>query len=161
MNDQNGTLADDHLIREEMVAYLDGELDADAARRVEQRLAKDAEYRRRLQQMEQAWDLLDELPRTDVDESFTKTTIEMVTVAASEEVFQAQAAANRRNWLAWCGAGVGVATAAVAGYLMVAVLAERSDDRLLRDLPVIENVDLYKHADSVDFLRRLLEERVF
>ena len=35
-------------VADELTAYLDGELDAEAVRRVEERLARDAEYRGQL-----------------------------------------------------------------------------------------------------------------
>ena len=73
-------------IHEEIVAYLDGELDEDVSQRVEQRLAKDPNYRRRLQQMERAWDCLDALPQAEVDESFTHSTVAMVTLTAEKEL---------------------------------------------------------------------------
>jgi anti-sigma factor RsiW len=65
----------DSSTREELVAYLDGELDAAARQSVEERLARDAEYRSHLQSLQQAWDLLDELPRSSASESFTRTTV--------------------------------------------------------------------------------------
>ena len=47
---------------EELVAYLDGQLDPESARQVEQRLASEETARRRLQQLAQSWDMLDQLP---------------------------------------------------------------------------------------------------
>ena len=52
---------------DELVAYLDGELTADECRRVERRLASDADYRRRLTELEQAWSALEALPPTVVE----------------------------------------------------------------------------------------------
>ena len=69
----------------EMVAYLDGELDVQQVADVEKRLSEDPEYRVRLQQLQQAWDLLDELPRSKGDEQFTRSTVEIVVVKAREE----------------------------------------------------------------------------
>ena len=71
---------------EELVAYLDGELDGEAAHRMEHRLASEEAVRRRLQQLAQSWDLLDQLPRTTVDDAFTRSTVEMVALAAEEEI---------------------------------------------------------------------------
>ena len=48
---------------EQLVAYLDGELDAESSLQVERRLAEDAEFRRELRQLQRAWDMLDELPK--------------------------------------------------------------------------------------------------
>ena len=72
-------------IDDELTAYLDGELDAASVRRVEERLARDTAYRGQLQKLERTWDLLDRLPRADVGEKFTKSTLEMVAVAAAKE----------------------------------------------------------------------------
>ena len=71
---------------DELVAYLDGELSADECRRVERRLASDADYRRRLSELEQAWLVLEELPQRTVDDNFARTTIEMVAVEAERDV---------------------------------------------------------------------------
>ena len=52
---------------EELVAYLDGQLDPESARHVEQRLASEETARRRLQQLAQSWDMLDQLPHAVAD----------------------------------------------------------------------------------------------
>ena len=67
----------------EMSAYLDGELAASDAQRVEQKMADDEQYRQQLHSMQRAWDMLDELPTADVDDSFAQTTVEMISLAAS------------------------------------------------------------------------------
>ena len=59
------------------VAYLDGELEPHLKSDVESRLAADAQFRQRLQQLEKAWSMLDDLPRVSVDETFTKSTVEI------------------------------------------------------------------------------------
>ena len=53
-------------LHEELTSYLDGELDPQQVRRIEERLARDADYRAELQRMQRAWDLLDRLPRASV-----------------------------------------------------------------------------------------------
>ena len=81
---------------EELVAYLDGELSRDNAARVEDALSENAEYRLRLKQLQQAWDLMDELPQSAMDESFTKSTVELVVVSAESEVM-----ATVSRWKTW------------------------------------------------------------
>ena len=145
----------------DLVAYLDGELDAAQTRAVEERLSSDAAYRQQLRELQQAWDLLDQLPKADVDETFTQTTLAMVAVSASGEVEQAQVRRGRtRRWLWWTGSVAAVA-AFVAGYVAVSVVVSRENRRLLRDLPVIERLDEYRYADSVEFLRQLEREGLF
>jgi anti-sigma factor RsiW len=159
MNDETMTEAD--RIQEELVAYLDGELDAEASDRVEQRLAVDPAYRQALKELQSAWDLLDELPRAPVTETFTQTTVEMVALTAEAETLTAAAQLERRRW--WLGLVLAAGILAVAG-MSYAVMSQQLDEpnqKLVQDLPVIENVDLYKVADSVEFLRALDEASLF
>ena len=63
---------------EELTAYLDGELDQESIERVESRLGSDPEYRNEMQGLQRTWDLLDQLPATDLGSSFTQTTMKLV-----------------------------------------------------------------------------------
>ena len=47
------------------------------------------------------------------------------------------------------------------GYFLTGYVTSQPNRQLVRDLPVIENVDLYRHADSVDFLRELDKQGFF
>ena len=145
----------------DLVAYLDGELDAAQTRAVEKRLSQDSGFRRQLRELQRAWDLLDHLPTADVDESFTRTTIAMVAVSASDDVERVAVRRGRRKrWMGWTGT-VAAATAFAAGYVAVWVLVSRENRRLLRDMPVIERMDQYRYADNVEFLRQLEHEGLF
>lgn len=159
MNDPSPTAVEQ--ADEELVAYLDGELDTQAARQLEERLARDAALQRRLQGLQRSWDLLDQLPRAQVDEKFVRTTVEMVALAAEEDVSRQRAErprqARRRGLVV-------VATMLVAGFVGYAAyqwLRPDPNAALLRDLPVVENVELYRQIDDIEFLRRLDTERLF
>ena len=89
------------------MAYLDGELSAEECRRVEQRLANDADYRRRLTELEQAWSALEALPPTKVDDDFARTTIEMVDRAAEGDWAESATQAVGRRQTYWLAAGAG------------------------------------------------------
>ena len=154
--------ANPEMIRtEELVAYLDGELDADSARRIERLLANDSQVRRQLQELERTWNLLDELEGAQVGSAFTQSTLEMVAVAAEEDVRTSQAALPRLRRRRWLLAGGIVLGAALAGFLTVALAAPNPNRQLLRDLPVLENLDQYRQVDSVEFLRLLRREKLF
>jgi hypothetical protein len=60
----------------ELVAYLDGELDPAAARKVEARLAKDPAARARAAELKKSFDMLDYLPRPEPSANFTSRTLE-------------------------------------------------------------------------------------
>src|SRR5688572_28086867 len=91
------TLTDTENIDEQIVAYLDGELDAETEARVVRRLAEDAAYRSRLSQLQQAWDLLDNLRGSEGDEDFVQSTVAMVAVQAEEEARTMRLKAVRRR----------------------------------------------------------------
>ena len=82
---------EDRGLTEQLVSYLDGELEGGAVRRVEEALAADPHVRQELWQLDRAWQLLDELPRMQVDESFTRSTVEMIAVQAEQELAAVQA----------------------------------------------------------------------
>jgi anti-sigma factor RsiW len=146
---------------EQLVAYLDGELDTEAARQLEARLACDESLRNRLKQMSQSWDLLDQLPRSNVDEKFARTTVQTVTLAIAQQVQDDESTEpSRRRWR-WIGGGSIIVVGAVAGFFLVSGIYGRPNERLLRDLPVIENVELYRQAGDLDFLHKLLDENLF
>jgi len=148
-------------VQEELSAYLDGELDAHSVREVELRLARDAAYRQELQRLERAWDMLDGLPRAAVGDSFTRTTIEMVAVAAADEVksFQEQLPRQRRARNAIAG-GLAIA-AGVIGFALGLLWWPDPNRQLLDDLKVLQNFEYYYQADDIDFLRQLDRESLF
>ncbi len=146
---------------EELVAYLDGQLDRQSARQVEQRLASEEPVRRRLQELAQSWDLLDQLPHAVADDAFVRSTVEMVAVAAEQEVAEQQAAEPRRRRRRWLRGGGAALAVALAGYVVAANVWTDPNEKLIRDLSVIENQERYKQAGDVDFLKKLNEEGLF
>jgi hypothetical protein len=151
----------DLLVNEELVAYLDGELSPEESRRVEERLALDADYRQRLRDFDQAWEALDALPATNVDDHFARTTIEMVAVAAQRDIAersQKVAAATRSRMLWWLAAGLAVA---VLGFAVTWFLLPDPDDTLIANLPVVQQFDALSHLSQpgdVEFLRTLSQQ---
>ena len=144
---------------EQLTAYLDGELDADASRQIEERLASETALRQQLQHLERAWHILDELPRQEVASTFASTTLAMVAVREADAIAAPTASGGMlRHWLV---GGLALAGAAAAGFLLVALVRPDPNRLLLEDLPVIENLDAYRHAESVDFLRKLQATGLF
>lgn len=161
MNDDLQSTAPYSKIEEELVAYLDDELDAEAAAEVERKLSSDGEYRQKLLELQKTWDLLDNLPRASVGEKFTQTTVELVVQSAATDAEHKQARVELRKWLMRAGAAAAAVAAALVGYAAVTSIASRANNQLVRDLPVIENVDSYRYVDSVEFLQQLDSEGLF
>lgn len=142
-------------LKEQLVAYLDGELDDASAREVESLLSTDPRAREALRQLETAWDLLEELPRAEVSQSFTESTIEIVAISLEKDLEQEQAARPRRELRNWGLAAAAVLAASLVGFAAVASLTADPNERLLRDLPLLARLDEYRQIDDLQFLREL------
>ena len=140
---------------ERIVAYLDGELSAEESAQVEQQLATDADFRQALQGAERAWTALDELPMVQVDKELAHTTMEMVVVAARNDI-EAKTIALPVQRRKHKTKTVLLATMVMLlGALVFRVLWNNPNRRLLADLPVIQNVDIYSQFQSIEFLQHL------
>jgi anti-sigma factor RsiW len=155
------TLSTEEAIDQQIVAYLDGELDPTTATQVERRMAEDPRYNARLIQLEKAWNLLDSLGTSDSDESFTHSTMAMVALKAQEDVAAESQSANRQQTLRWIGLAAVALVAAGFTFYFVDQILNRENRELVRDLPVIERLDEYRNIDSVEFLERLQKEGLF
>src|SRR5690606_31622387 len=125
------------------VAYLDGELDPRASEEIERRVQHDEVARQQLQQFDRVWNALDDLPRPMASEAFTRTTIEMITSDARQELVHATAMlpVRRRTWrlqvASVCVAGV------VLGFTLLWLILPNPNRTLYANLPTIEQVDVY------------------
>lgn len=152
---------DDASLREELVAYLDGELSVEQTRRIEERAAREPRTRRILEEFDRTWHLLDELESPATNEDLTRTTLEMVALAAAGDAERAKAAAPRARWRMRLWTLAGLVAAAAAGFALVAALAPDPNAQLLQDLPLLENLDQYKAVGSIGFLRALKDDDPF
>jgi hypothetical protein len=140
---------------DELVAYLDGELGPAECRAIEQRLANDPKFREKLNNLDQAWEALNVLPTSMVDDSFAKTTIELACVAAQEDLTkhtQVLAVARRgRKWQVFACCLV----AGVMGFIVNRWVAVRNEHAQLNDLPIIAQLNALSNTPSIEFLRKL------
>lgn len=146
--------------RADLVAYLDGELDEEAARAMEAKLTLYPHLRAEAESMRTAWDMLDYLPRPDPSPNFTNRTLEAVSAARLT-----QHAGSRRWRKVAIGAGwaAGVLLAGLLGFGgMTLVLSQHpTDEDLVRDLPIIEKKRLYEPVDDLEFLQKLAHPDLF
>ena len=145
--------------REDLVAYLDGELDQAGCAEIEKRLAENPEFLRQLRRLQKTWDLLDTVDRPVATETFTKSTLEMVVHKETKEIRQRRGLKPMISRLA--AAAVIVALAGFTGYALMQRWQDTPNRNLLRDLGAIENVDLYRSVDSLEFLTELDKSGIF
>src|SRR5262249_2140498 len=143
--------------REDLVAYLDGELDEEAARALEAKLSLDPAVRVEADQLRRTWELLDYLPRAEPSPSFTHRTLDRVSARRPARPRGVPGAKRRRPWLVGLGWAAAVLLAGTVGYAGVNLVypRDRTDEELARDLRVIEYKRLYDAVDDLDFLREL------
>lgn len=161
MSDDLQSTAPYDSVQEQLVAYLDRELDAETEAQVERRLREDTAYAEKLRELQKTWDLLDHLPRASVGEKFTQTTVELVAMKAEADAQRQESRRGVRRWLARGGTLAAAAAAGVFGYLMIAAVTSRENVQLVRDLPVIENLDGYRNVESIEFLEQLDKSGLF
>ncbi|MFV1964863.1 MAG: anti-sigma factor [Pirellulaceae bacterium] len=149
------------LFRDQLVAYLDGELTPEASQAFERRLSEDPDLRRQLQLHQQTWDLLDAIPRVEVNETFTQTTVEMIAVSMEGEVQNIQHRQEVKHRYYWLAGSSGAVLACALGFFVMSSFLAAPNRQLVEDLPVIENLDAFRSAQSVDFLRALKREGLF
>ncbi len=157
MNDRHAH--NEPLSDEQLVAYLDGEMDPAVARRLEARLSDDDRLRGRLNELDRTWQLLGQLETDAAGRDFTRTTLEMV-VAAHKAEQQLAAAPSRRARQAAL-AVLALVAAGMAGFLAVAAVRPDPNRRLLEDLPVLESLEPYRALDSFQFLASLHQAGLF
>src|SRR4029079_8025978 len=148
-------LAETTAMDEEIVAYLDGELDSVAEAQVVRKLSEDAAFRARLSQLQHAWDLLDNLRGSEADDEFAASTVAMVAVHAEQESKSQHMKVVRQRSFTWLALAALILLSMSAGYYISHRRVTRADRNLVRDLPVIEHVDEYRNIDDLDFLKAL------
>lgn len=146
---------------EDLIAYLDGELEDSACRWIEKLLMTDPAIRRRLQELERTWELLEKLDEPVADDRLTRSTLEMVAVEAAREVQETAPLRGRGFWVRWLCTLGGLLAASALGFAGGWFWAVDPDRQLLEDLPLLENLDCYRQIDDFSFLKGLQERGFF
>ena len=140
--------------RANLVAYLDGELDEADVRGIEVTLAGSDVARHEVEMLSRTWELLDALPRETASAEFTQRTLATVHVQTEQRQPPRWRGAVDPVLTSLGYAGV-LAAAGLVGYAAGSRWIPRESDRLVRDLPLLERLNAYQDAGSVEFLREL------
>jgi hypothetical protein len=108
--------------QETLIAYLDGELDGQAARSVELRLSRDARLRAEAESLGRTWQLLDYLPRPEPTANFASRTLERV--SSLRPVVKTVAVRPWPPWVLALGWVAAVLLAGTLGYVVVAAMVK-------------------------------------
>jgi anti-sigma factor RsiW len=144
--------------RANLTAYLDGELDEESTQALEAKLSQDPAARAEVEELRQAWTMLDYLPRSTPSASFTHRTMEKLSVERRVVDTGTMPAPAVHAWFSpvvWTAALV---MAAVLGWSISQRIwqpAPDPDEPLVRQLQIIEKWRAYELVDDVEFLRSL------
>jgi anti-sigma factor RsiW len=144
--------------REELVAYLDGELDAAGQQRVETRLSLEPKVRAEVEALKKTWEVLDYLPRAEPTAEFSTRTLDAV-----DALRPGRAGRRVPVWARSAAWAAAVVAAGVVGFLLPGVKApktgppvELENDRLYTQNPrVVAHLPLYLSAGTIDYLNAL------
>lgn len=149
--------------RENLVAYLDGELDPQQIREIELALGRNPVARHDVDMLARTWDLLETLPQQQVGEQFVTETMSLVIGAElGDEQIDPLAPIKARNRTLWWSFAIVLSTLAlVAGFVIAGWLVPNPTDELLRDYEIVAELDKYLEAQDVDYLQKLADIKEF
>lgn len=160
---------------EELVAYLDGELDPKAAESVATRLSLDPRLRSEADALQRAWDILDVLPRPQPSAAFATRTVSQVIplpggsgtqfLAGSGLAATMPVGVRRPGVGFWLGSVLLILAAGLGGYFghkaLVPPPKATAADPALEDVPLMKNLRLYRNVDDMDYLKKLDSPELF
>ena len=144
-----------------LVAYLDGELDAENVRQVENRLSIEPDLREKMTSLEQTWNLLDELETVPANKEIVRSTMEVVTLTIEKELSENEQQLERYRWLDLAVLAAILLMFGIIGFQLSLLAGIQGKKQLINDIPIIENMNKYKEIGSFDFLKALSDQQVF
>ena len=144
--------------RANLTAYLDGELDEETAQALEAKLSQDPAARAEVEELKQAWTMLDYLPRSAPSASFTHRTMEKLSLEKRPIETGKMPARPTASWLGPIGWAAAVLVALGVGWFVSQRIWRPTpdpDESLVRHLRIIEKWRAYEMVDDVGFLKAL------
>ncbi len=148
--------------REDLVAYLDGELPDDQVRQIDTIVSRSEVARHEVEVLARTWEMLDVLPSAKASNDFASRTMTNLKALEAPYVFANQwwyAPLKRTiSIAAW------LAALLICGWIGFEVAKNRipnPHEELLQDLPLIENLDSYQEARELDFIIQLKQNGLF
>lgn len=159
--------------REELSAYLDGELDEKRAQAWESRLMLEPAVRAEADALRRTWDLLEYIPKAPAPSAtFTSRTMDrLAVVKPRQKPAWGDFEPLRSRWGGLWAAGL--LAAVVSGFVVTstprrvsrqhptAPTAATPAQQLAADLRVVDNLQLYETAEDLEFIQELEKLELF
>jgi len=148
--------------RDDLVAYLDGELPDGLANAIDQVLARSEVARNEVEALARTWEMLDALPVPKASAEFTDRT--MTTLKVGEVPYNI----TEQPWFSYLKKGsvlaVWFAVLGLSGWLGFQITTRwvpNEQEQILEDLPLLQKFDAYQEVQSIDFLEQLNRSGAF
>ena len=148
--------------REDLVAYLDGELPDSKSHQIDEIIAKSEVARHDVEALARSFELLDVLPEIRAADDFVTKTLTNLKSMDQPYILTEQwwfpylyRLTSITCWL------VAIAACGWVGYQSTRNWIPSPDEDILRELPIIESLDRYQEIGDVDFLKELKRRNVF
>jgi anti-sigma factor RsiW len=151
---------------DELVAYLDGELDPKVAEELATQLNLDPKLRAEAEALQRTWDILDILPRPEPSPSFASRTVSQVIplpgIANSRTMPLPAAptmAATAGRSAFWIVSAMLIVAAGFGGYFGHRFAAPHPGPKEVQppveDYSLMRNMRLYRYADDIEYVKQL------
>lgn len=148
--------------RDNLVAYLDGELAEVETQQIDQVLARSEVARHEVEALARTWELLDLLPKANATDGFTDRTLTTLRLA------EVRTSVVDQPWFQHVRRGLLVVVSLVllslcgyAGYQIALTAIPNPQADLLSRLPLLENLDVYLEIRDLTFVNELQRSGLF
>jgi anti-sigma factor RsiW len=145
--------------RDNLAAYLDGELDDSQTQHIETVLAQSTVARNDVELLAKTYDLLDLLPRPRASGEFSEKTLAIAKLAEQRPDFrQTSIYRQGRRGMRWAGWAALLAAVSATSFAIARFQIPSEDDALLDNLQAMKRLDKYMKAGNLQFLQQLGRE---
>jgi len=148
--------------RENLVAYLDGELEDGLTQQIDKVLVQSEVARHEVEALARTWEMLDLLPKPGAPENFTERTLHTL------QVGEIRTRLVDQPWFGYVRKGsigavwvAGLALCAILGFTITTQLVPNPQADLLANLPLIKNLDIYLEIHDAGFIKDLQRQAIF
>ena len=148
--------------RENLVAYLDGELEDAPSQEIDRLLARSDVARHEVEALSRAWEMLDLLPNPKASSEFTSKTM------ATLQLEEVPHSITDQPWFVYLRRGsvaavwmAVIAASGGVGFLATWQWYPNPNRDLLEALPVVKQLDVYAEVESKEFLDALRTSGLF
>lgn len=148
--------------RADLVAFVDGELPDEEARRLEAKVSASVSARKEVEELEKTWAMLDWLPTLELPPDFATQTVSLIhSRQLRAEHIESRVKLVSRRVVQAIGWAASLALAASIGFVALRHVWPDPAREFIEDLEIVENLDAYRVVPDIKFLQDIARLREF